>query len=594
MVEFRVLGPVEMRVADKPVPLGGPRQRAVLGALLLHANAAVGVRTLLRLVWTETPSSASSNLRTYLARLRRALHLPGEPESRLRTGADGYALTVRPGELDLADFTAHAAAGERADDAEVAGTHLARALAVWRGPALADVAIGPLLDAEVTRLEARREYVRERLLRARLELGEHTELVPELRALLVHDPLAEDRAALLMLALHRCGRRAEALEVYRSTRAALVATTGIEPGPELRELHVRLLADDRVAATAPAPPPAQLPADPDLFVGRATELSDLAADHRVVVVDGMAGVGKTTLVVRAAHRLAPDHPDGLLYLDLRGSTPDTPPLTAADALARLLRSLDVPAAAIPTDTESRAALWRSTVAGKRVLVVLDDAHRADQVEPLLPGVGASRVLITCRRRLPLLGHAYPLSVDVPPRHDAATLFAAVSGRHAEPDAQVAAVVELCGRLPLAVRAAADRLRDRPTWPIGYLVGRLADERRLIAELDSCAPTLATALTTSRAALRDDQRRMLDLLGLYLGTDVRPPAVAALAETSVRTADRLLEDLVDARLLHQTAPGHYQLHALVRAYVRGRARSLDRASLRRALHRLLDHYLAQAG
>ena len=589
-----MLGPVEMRVAGTPAPLGGPRQRAVLGALLLHANAEMATRALLRLVWTDTPSSAHSNLRTYLTRLRRALHVPGEPVSRLRNGADGYAVTVRPGELDLAEFTAHSAAGERAADADAAGTHLARALALWRGPALADVATGPLLDAEVTRLEARREYVRERLLRVRLARGEHAELVPELRALLAHDPLAEDRAALLMLALHRYGRRAEALEVYRSTRAALLDTIGLEPGVELRELHARLLADDRTPVVIPAAPPAQLPAAPEPFAGRAAELAELSADHRVVVVDGMVGIGKTALVVHAAHRLAPGHPDGLLFLDLHGSTPGTPPLPAGEALAQLLRSLDVPHAAIPSDTEARAALWRSTVAGRRVVVVLDDAHSADQVEPLLPGAGASRALITCRRRLPRLGQAYPLSLDVLPRHDAAALFAAVSGRPAEPDAQVHAVVGLCGGLPLAVRAAADLLRDRPTWTAGHLVHRLADERRLLAELDSAAPTLATALATSRTALRDDQRRMLDLLGLHLGTDVQPPAAAALAAVSVPTADRLLEDLVDARLLRQTAPGHYRLHALVRAYVRGRARGLDRSSLRRALHRLLDHYLAQPG
>jgi DNA-binding SARP family transcriptional activator len=593
-VEFRVLGPVEMRVAGTPAPLGGPRQRAVLGALLLNANAEIGTRTLLRLVWTDTPNSACSNLRTYLTRLRRALHVPGEPASRLRTGADGHVVTVRPGEFDLDEFTAQAAAGERAADAEAASVHLSRALAVWRGPPLADVAAGPLLDTEATRLEARREYVRERLLRARLARGEHAELVPELRALLAHDPLAEDRAALLMIALHRYGRRAEALEVYRNTRSALLETIGLEPGLELRELHGRLLADDQTPVVISAAPPAQLPAAPEPFTGRARELAELTAGHRVVVVDGMVGIGKTALVLHAAHRLASDHPDGLLFLDLHGSTPGTPPLPAGEALAQLLRSLDVPVAAIPPDTEARAALWRSTVTGRRVVVVLDDAHGADQVEPLLPGAGASRALITARRRLPRLGQAYPVSLDVLPRHDAAALFTAVSGRCAEPDAQVAAVVELCGGLPLVVRAAADRLRDRPTWTVEHLLHRLADERGLLAELHSAAPTLAAALATSRTALRDDQRRMLDLLGLHLGTDVQPQAAAALAEVSVPTADRLLEDLVDARLLRQTAPGHYRLHALVRAYVRGRVRVLDRSSRRRALHRLLDHYLAQSG
>ena len=590
MVKFRVLGPVEVRVAGRQAPLGGPRQRAVLGALLLQANTDLSVRTLLRSVWADTPVSARSNLRTYLTRLRRALHVPGEPESRLRAGATGYAVTVLPGELDLADFAAHTVAAERAAAAEAAVTHWAQALAVWRGAALAGISAGPLLAAEAARLDARREFVRERLLRTRLHLGEHAELVPELRALLVRDPLAEDWTMLLMLALHRCGRRAEALEVYRGTRAALVDTTGIEPGPELRDLHACLLADQRVPVT-----PAQLPAPPTPFTGRARELAEITAGHRAVVVDGMVGVGKTALVVHAAHRLAADHPEGLLFIDLHGSNPAvTPPLPPAEALARMLCSLDVPPAVIPDGTAARAALWRSTVAGKRVVVVLDDAHSAEQVEPLLPGAGESRVLVTSRRRLPRLGQAYPLSLDVLPPSDAAALFTAVSGRTAEPEPMVAAAADLCGGLPLAVRAAADRLRDRPSWTVEYLVRRLADERRLLAELDSAAPTLVTALAASQAALRDDQRQMLDLLGLHLGPDVRTEAAAVLAEVSVPVADRLLEDLVDARLLRQTAPGRYRLHSLVRAYVRGRAAVLDRPALRRALHRLLEHYLAHIG
>lgn len=201
MVKFRVLGPVEVRVAGRQAPLGGPRQRAVLGALLLQANTDLSVRTLLRSVWADTPVSARSNLRTYLTRLRRALHVPGEPESRLRAGATGYAVTVLPGELDLADFAAHTVAAERAAAAEATVTHWAQALAVWRGAALAGISAGPLLAAEAARLDARREFVRERLLRTRLHLGEHAELVPELRALLVRDPLAEDWTMLLMLAL---------------------------------------------------------------------------------------------------------------------------------------------------------------------------------------------------------------------------------------------------------------------------------------------------------------------------------------------------------------------------------------------------------
>jgi DNA-binding SARP family transcriptional activator len=587
-VEFRVLGPVDARAEGRRLPLGGPRQRAVLGTLLLHANAELGVRALLRSVWADTPDSARSNLRTYLTRLRRALHLPGEPESRLRAGAAGYAVTVLPGELDLADFTAHTAAAERASAPETAVAHWSRALALWRGTALAGISCGPPLAAEATRLDARREFVRERLLRTRLLLGEHAELVPELRALLARDPLAEDWTMLLMQALHRCGRRAEALEVYRGTRAALVDASGIEPGPRLRELHACLLTDNRVPVA-----PAQLPAPPTPFTGRVRELAEITGGHRVVVVDGMVGVGKTALVVHAAHRLAADHPEGLLFLDLHGCDPAlTPPLPAGEALARMLCALDVPPAVIPDDTGARAALWRSTVAGRRVVVVLDDAHSAEQVEPLLPGAGESRVLVTSRRRLPRLGQAHPLSLDVLPPADAAALFCAVSGRAADP--MTAAAVDLCGGLPLAVRAAADRLRDRPSWTVEHLVGRLADERGLLAELDSATPTIAPALAASRAALREDQRRMLDLLGLHLGPEVRAESAAALAEVSVPAADRLLEDLVDARLLRQTAPGRYRLHSVVRAYVRGRVAVFDRPALRRALHRLLDHYLARAG
>ncbi|EID56404.1 AfsR/SARP family transcriptional regulator [Saccharomonospora xinjiangensis] len=643
-VEFRLLGPVGVRLHGQNRPVGGPRQRAVLVALLLHANKELPTARLLELVWHDLPTSAPSNLRTYLTRLRRALRVPGEPESRLRTGRGGHLVHVRPGELDLATFTDLAAKGERATNRAVACRYFESALATWHGRALDTVALGPQLEAEAAQLEARREQVREQYLMTRLALGRHAEVLPELRALLLKNPLWERVAAMLMLALHRCGQRTEALTVFRQTRVRLVEELGIEPGTELRSLHQQLLAggegDSFLLAAAtpgravtsaggtggepaqpcdepPAPPapravlgerhsphPAELPADLPSFTGRAAELAELLGDcfpeddrgPAITTVDGMAGVGKTTLAVHAAHRLAPAFPDGQLFVDLRGHTPGTGPLSPDDALGQMVHALGVAERNIPGDITARANLFRSLLADRAVLVLLDDAHSEEQVRPLLPGAGVSRTVITSRTRLTGLPQAHPVSLDILPLHDAVTLFTRVAGAarlSGQRPALLAEVAKLCGQLPLALRIAATRFRDRPSWTLEHLRERLRDHRRTLRELCAGGHGVAGAFTVSMTRIGPEARRVLALLSLNPATSMHLNAAAALAGLGVAEADRVLERLVDAHLLRQSAPYRYELHNLLAAFLADRVRSQHRADVHAAMRRLLDCYLHTA-
>ncbi|WP_370963040.1 BTAD domain-containing putative transcriptional regulator [Amycolatopsis sp. cg9] len=557
-MEFRVLGPVRVLAGDRPIGPSGPRQERILAALLLDAGRVVPVARLVDVVWDgEPPATAARQVRNLTTALRRTLVAAGAGEDVLT--ADGPGFTLRPAAFDLREFEAHASRGDFRD-----------ALACWRGPALAGLDSAALRpDAE--RLQERRLAVLEQCLAAEVDHGDG-DAVAELTALVAEHPLREGAVGLLMRALHRAGRQADAIDAYQRAKRRLAVELGISPGAPLRAVYEELLHEE------PAPGRCFLPYDVPDFTGRAAETAralEALRAGRPVVVDGMAGVGKTAFAVRVAHRAAADFPDGQLFVDLHGHTPGRDPLPAGAALSALLLQVGVPASRQPDGLDERAALWRSRVAGRRLLVVLDNAAGAGQLVPLLPG--GPGVLVTGRRR-PVVDGALALGLDVLPPAEAEALFAAAAGR---PGADV---TRLCGYLPLALRIAAARLQARPLWTADDLAARLGSERRRLAELRAGGRDVAAAFALSYRDLTPARRRAFRLLGGHPGADFDVAAAAALCGTG--DAERLVEDLLDAHLLRQPAPGRYAFHDLIAEHARAVA---DPAETAAALERLLDHY-----
>jgi DNA-binding SARP family transcriptional activator/tetratricopeptide (TPR) repeat protein len=622
-MQFGVLGPLRVTGgSDEPVVVPAPRLRVLLAVLLWRANQPVPVDELAEMVWDGTPPAGTAGaVRALVLRLRRLL---GEPiGARLITRAPGYVIELSGDELDASRFetlsiTAGVAirAGRWAEAAQAATA----ALGLWRGAPLADISSRVLRDAWLPRLEQTRVQTLEWRFEAGLHEGYHERLIPELREVSGHHPLRERFRAQLMLALARAGRQAEALVAYQDARRVLVVELGIEPGPELRGLHERILTGDTAltaptpaSAPAPAEPapvvPRQLPARARSFTGRQAELGVLSAlieragqaaqDGGTVVIsaiDGMAGIGKTALAVHAAHRLASMFPDGQMFIDLHGYTEGHQPRTPADALDWLLRSLGVPAQRIPQDAEGRAALYRQQLAGTRTLVVLDNAASEAQVRPLLPGSARCLVLVTSRRHLKGLDDAHILSLDVLPPADAIALLRVVAGpeRVTADDPVLAEIAGLCGHLPLALRIAAALLRYRPAWTPEYLASLLRDERHRISALSDGERDLGAVFDMSYRSLTLASQNLFRGLGLAPGPDVDAYAAAALAATGPVVAARLLEDLTDHNLLIQQAPGRYRLHDLIRLHARALADSDLLPDRDRALDRLLDYYQHTAG
>nr|QEO73668.1 transcriptional regulator, SARP family [uncultured bacterium] len=386
-MEFLLLGSLAVRRAGTSLELGGPRQRAVLTMLLLHANEAVSVGRLAEAVWDSPPVAPESNLRTYVAGLRKVLG------DRLVTRpGHGYQLVVEPGELDLDAFDQLVRQGEDAaadNDTEAAAEFFAQALAKWHGTPTAELSGGPLLRAEFTRLWERRLTAVERYAKAALELGRFDDVIDRLRRELAQYPLREELWALLMLALDRSGRRDEALESYAVARKQMIEQVGAEPSARLRQLR-QVILESRVPSPAPLNAHRQLPMDIAEFTGRESELRKLCEpgpQTTVVIsaIEGMAGVGKTKLAVRAAHRLVQRYPDVQLWADLHGFDANELPADPAAVLESFLRLLGVPGGQIPESLEARAAMYRDRLAGQRALVLLDNAAGEDQVRPLLPG-----------------------------------------------------------------------------------------------------------------------------------------------------------------------------------------------------------------
>ncbi|WP_329001897.1 NB-ARC domain-containing protein [Kribbella sp. NBC_00709] len=579
-----LLGPLRGWAGARRLDLGPIRQQTLLAVLALRSNQVVSADELVELVWSDAPPSTGAKIvPPYIYRLRKLL-----PEGVLVHTRDGYSLRLAPDALDLERFETLISAAHAGRDKDVAAAQLSEALGLFTGEPLTGLA-GHYLSVQRHRLTERRLKVLAERIELDLERGRYGDLVPELVALVEEDRLREQFAGQLMLAYWRSGRISEALDTYTRTRHELIEQLGVEPGPELRAIHERILQNDESVARPAVRD--ELPYDGAAFVGRDDVLAQVVDALRtggpaVVAIDGMAGVGKTALAVRAARQLAEVYPDGRLFIDLHGYTPGNEPVSALQALDRLLRTLSVPAERIPADLEERAALWRSELAGRRILVVLDNAPDSAAVRPLLAGGPRCGVLVTSRRQLTGLDATARVALDVLRPEDAQELLAEIVGPDRAGSAgAAAAVVSQCGHLPLAIRVAGSRLRHRPSWTIEHLSKRLDAEDRRLAELSTDSGGVSPAFALSYEHLPPDQQRLFRLLGAMTGQDIEMYAAAALADVGVVEAEDLLEQLVDANLLLQLRPGRFQFHDLLRQYARTLAPEPD------AVRRLLDYYLS---
>jgi DNA-binding SARP family transcriptional activator len=656
MMRFRLLGPLEVLAGEDWQGIGAPKWRSVLAVLLIRAGQIVPADVLINEVWGDAPPAKATNLISiYVLRLRRLL---GDADSTLLVTRDpGYQLRIGAADSDAQVFEAMVRDGRRAlaaGDAEDAASQLAEALALWHGSPLADVPPTPLVEAEAERLAELRLDATELRIRAELACGGYGQVIPELRRLLASDPLREGLWLLLMQALDGAGRHAEALDAYSQARAAISDELGVDPGAELRQFYAGLLARDDVlardggdapggvlagtvtAGSAPASPtaagstaagsapattavprsapvPAQLPMDVADFTGREDQVRHLvgllASDGdgndsgavRIALVAGSGGLGKTSLAVHTAHRVRGSFPDGQLFVDLLGATAH--PLAAADVLARFLRDLGVDGRQIPVDEDERAARYRTSLAGRRVLVVLDNARDAVQVRPLLPGTASCAVLVTTRGRMPDLASTRLVDLDVLDDDDALTLFTRIVGDEraaAEPEA-TAELLLACAGLPLAIRICAARLASRSGWTIRDLAGRLRDTRRRLDEMQVGDQAVRASFQVSFASLPAraqpdgiDPARAFCLLGLWQGSSISAVAAAALFGTPESLAADALEVLVDTHLLESKGPDRYQFHDLLRVYSSERAMAgLSGPDRDAAIGRLLRWYMRTA-
>ncbi|OQO93707.1 SARP family transcriptional regulator [Saccharomonospora piscinae] len=593
-IRFRLLGPLTVDIDGHDVALGGPKPRLLLAALLLEANTPVSTDTLIDVVWpAEAPRSAAANLRTYIHSLRRAL-----AQDRLERGPSGYRIRVARHELDSAVFADHVTAARDAmarDDPATALDELAAAESQWRGDPLPDLPHHHTWEPALTRLVELRLSARELRVRARFSLGEHRAAIPELRELVAGHPLREELWAQLVVALDRCGRRAEALDAYHEAERVLREELDAAPGRTLNAAGAAL------ASPAAPPPPrrapaggrtlCQLPLDlPDL-TGREAEIAELTALARrrrsanaptVVVLSGQPGVGKSSLAVHVAHQLRGDFPDGHLHVDLAGTS--TEPRSPHDVLAELLRSLGTPESALPPTEAERAAALRSALSAVSLCLVFDDAASAAQVRPLLPGAGTSAVIVTTRARLPDLTGVHHLGLDVLGPDAARQFFTRLVGARrvaGEPDA-ADEIVRRCGRLPLALRVAGARLAHRRHLSLALFAERVADERRRLDELRVGELAVRACVELSYARLRPATAAVFRRLGTLGPVSFPSWAADAVLGTD---GDEALDELVDAHLVDlvgtdATGSARYRMHDLLRCYATDRADEADHDSVRR--------------
>ena len=664
LVQVRLLGSVDVTVGGVARPVSGLRRKGVLAVLGLAAGEVVSADRLIDIVWgDDAPATVANALQSNVSYLRGVLG----SRSAIVAREQGYLLDLGPEATDLRVAERLIRQSRQAPDPAAGAACLREALALWRGEPLADVAGLPWLRAQAQRLADLRLQAVHGLVEARLALGEHAQLLPELERLSQQHPFDEHLHGQLMIALYRSGRQADALMAYRRLREQLGEELGIDPGPRLRELEAAILRQDdalrpRPVATRPSaaatagerqdagatagerpgagataggpPAPAQLPGTADGFVGRDAQLAQLdsvlgsvldsaldsglgaaspsggAPGLTIAVIGGTAGVGKTSLAVHWAHRARHHFPGGQLYLNLRGYA-TSPPVEPVQALAQFLRALGVAAERVPLDVDEAAAMYRTLLADRRMLIVLDNAASPDQVRPLLPGGRGCLVLVTSRDRLGGLvasDGARPLALDVLGGGEAHALLTEVLGERragAEPHA-VAELARVCGFLPLALRIAAANLVLRPGIAVAAYVAELREGNRLAAlQVDGDEnAAVRTAFDRSYGALKPDERRVFRLLGLVPGPDVDTAAVAALTAArewqgaperpfplTSRWAGSVLARLVGRHLVTEVAPGRFTLHDLLRLYARSLADAEDGPpETAAAMDRLCAHYL----
>ncbi|MFJ8335296.1 AfsR/SARP family transcriptional regulator [Streptomyces sp. NPDC094437] len=634
-VRFAVLGPVRAWRGQQELDLGSPQQRVVLAALLLRLGRPVTLGELIDAVWGEDPpKGAVAVVRTYVSRLRKVLEPrrgAGESARLLVSTADGYLADLPVEALDFGVFEQRAAEAKRLraeGRIAPAAQLLHAALDGWEGIPLAGLP-GPLAESGRARLTEVRLTALENRLDLDLRLGRHHDVVAELAALTGEHPLRERPCRLLMLALYRSGRQAEALAAYRQARSTLVAELGVEPGTALRTLQDRILAADpgldlpQDPGTKPAPAPvtpaparelarpAQLPADLPTFIGRSPELEQLRGllpgegelPQTVVInaIAGMAGVGKTALAVHWAHEIAHRFPDGQLYINLRGFDPAGATVPPEEAVRTFLDALGVPAQSIPAGLDAQTGMYRSLLAERRVLIVLDNARDTAQVRPLLPGSPGCMAVVTSRNWLTGLvanDGAHPLTLKPLTAEEAYGFLARRLGEArlaAEPGA-CEEIIASCGRLPLALAIVAARAAAHPDFPLSAVAEELADSHDSLDAFTGgdLSTDVRAIFSWSHHALSAPAARLFRLLGLHAGAHISVPAAAALGGLTARQTRTLLGELTHAHLLLEHLPGRYVLHDLLRVYAGEQVLEEETESERnQAVERLLSWYVHTA-
>ncbi|BDM74436.1 regulatory protein AfsR (plasmid) [Streptomyces nigrescens] len=623
-LRIAALGPLRAWRGERQLDTGPAQRRAVLTSLTLRCGQVASVEELVRDVWgSEPPASAPVAVRNHISRLRTVLESESAGPKALVSVAGGYALHLPDGALDVSRaerLYAQAQSARSQGDLEPAVRILAEAETLWVGTPLTGVP-GPYAQRQRDRLMEYRLLLVEARLTLELQLGGHTRVVGELLTLADEHPLREELRALQMLALYRCGRQADALAAYTTARRHLAAELGVDPGPELVRLHQRILEADPTlapppgaAAAAPAPgpaagpdrptwvPPAQSPPDIPDFTGRGEESRQvrdaLAGAGRtdatapvVCVIHGMGGVGKTALAVHSAHAVREQFPDGQLYVDLRGAGRE--PADPYEVQELFLRSLGVLPGNVPSGREERTALYRSRMAGRRLLLLLDNAADTEQVSTLLPTTAGSAALITSRTALMCLPATTRTALEPFSEPEALALLERMAGsvRCRQEQQTASDLVWACGMLPLAVRVVGARLVARPRWTLATLAERLSDRSQRLGELEAGSLAVESVFHLGYSSLDDAEARAFRLLAIPEVPDLSTAAAAAVLQCDRREAEALLESLTHQGLLEPGEPGRYRYHDLLRLFARHRTLDTDPSTTRgEALSRVARFYL----